>query len=500
MRRIWRSFDTTIWSRDLILFALVVFLARFGQGLLGAVRINFFIETIGLDQGQVLWLEGIRELPGLALIFLAALTMRLPISRQAVLAVLLMGIGYGLYAFVRSYTALLAMAIIASFGFHLWTPLNSAIGMSLSTKQNTGRVLGSLASVGALAAIAGMGAISLISRLFESMPLTNYYLVAGAFIDPGRPAAPVAAQPHRRDVGRAAAHPGHAQVLALLRPDLLLRRPQARPQQLHHARARREVRPPGLAGQHAYACQQRGQPAAGPLSRHADRPLRRAGDHPRRLRHPGPLLPGLRHPPLPARADGALGAHGPGGPDGHGPLDLRLPHRSGRGARAHALRRRDLRPYQFGRHALPGRRPGAHHPVRGLLPGCRGPDPDLDPVRPRARGTRLGGIATRSRRPQAPSSAGYRNRRRPVPIVHVAPRCPEQATLQNRRGRSYEKNSVVQAVDFRKVYGDVVAVDGISFEVRRGEIFGLLGPNGAGKTSTLECLEGLRSPTAACCR
>jgi len=54
-------------------------------------------------------------------------------------------------------------------------------------------------------------------------------------------------------------------------------------------------------------------------------------------------------------------------------------------------------------------------------------------------------------------------------------------------------DTVITVEDFRKVYGDVVAVDGISFEVRRGEIFGLLGPNGAGKTSTLESLEGLRS-------
>ena len=55
------------------------------------------------------------------------------------------------------------------------------------------------------------------------------------------------------------------------------------------------------------------------------------------------------------------------------------------------------------------------------------------------------------------------------------------------------KDSVIEVRDFRKVYGNVVAVDGISFEVRKGEIFGLLGPNGAGKTSTLEVLEGLRS-------
>ncbi len=44
----------------------------------------------------------------------------------------------------------------------------------------------------------------------------------------------------------------------------------------------------------------------------------------------------------------------------------------------------------------------------------------------------------------------------------------------------------------RKTYGDLVAVDNISFEVRPGEIFGLVGPNGAGKTTTIECLEGLR--------
>jgi len=55
-------------------------------------------------------------------------------------------------------------------------------------------------------------------------------------------------------------------------------------------------------------------------------------------------------------------------------------------------------------------------------------------------------------------------------------------------------DSVIEATDFRKTYGDFVAVDGISFDVQQGEMFGLLGPNGAGKTSTLESLEGLRAP------
>ncbi|MDT4989650.1 MAG: type transport system ATP-binding protein [Micromonosporaceae bacterium] len=50
--------------------------------------------------------------------------------------------------------------------------------------------------------------------------------------------------------------------------------------------------------------------------------------------------------------------------------------------------------------------------------------------------------------------------------------------------------------DLRKEYGDVTAVDGVSFEVEAGEFFGILGPNGAGKTTTLEIIEGLRQSDA----
>lgn len=48
--------------------------------------------------------------------------------------------------------------------------------------------------------------------------------------------------------------------------------------------------------------------------------------------------------------------------------------------------------------------------------------------------------------------------------------------------------------DLRKQYGEVLAAQGVSFEIERGEIFGLLGPNGSGKTTTLECVIGLREP------
>ena len=54
----------------------------------------------------------------------------------------------------------------------------------------------------------------------------------------------------------------------------------------------------------------------------------------------------------------------------------------------------------------------------------------------------------------------------------------------------------VRCEALHKRYGDVVAVDGLSLIVERGECFGLLGPNGAGKTTTIEVLEGLLDPDA----
>ncbi len=56
--------------------------------------------------------------------------------------------------------------------------------------------------------------------------------------------------------------------------------------------------------------------------------------------------------------------------------------------------------------------------------------------------------------------------------------------------------SIIKVNNLVKKYGDFVAVKGISFEVKEGEIFGLLGPNGAGKTTTLEIIETLREKTS----
>jgi ABC-2 type transport system ATP-binding protein len=59
---------------------------------------------------------------------------------------------------------------------------------------------------------------------------------------------------------------------------------------------------------------------------------------------------------------------------------------------------------------------------------------------------------------------------------------------------------VIEVTHLRKCYGELVAVDDVSFSVAEGEIFGILGPNGAGKTTTVECIVGLRQPDSGSIR
>ncbi len=86
-------------------------------------------------------------------------------------------------------------------------------------------------------------------------------------------------------------------------------------------------------------------------------------------------------------------------------------------------------------------------------------------------------------RARCPRSQGWISRPQVTGTTQV-PTPPSGAAISN--------DVVIDVRELRKSYKDLVAVDGISFEVYRGEIFGMLGPNGAGKTTTVEILEGLR--------
>ncbi len=174
--------NSDFWSTSLLLLAASGFAVAFGEGVINSARTNFFVDVIGLSGTQVLWLEGLRELPGILLIVIAAALMHLPATLRAAAAIIVMGLGFVLEAATHSFWPLVAMAVIASTGTHVWMPLQNVLGFSVVPVRYSGRALGTLGAVGALAGIVGMGVISLVSGLDGAISLRLYFVVGGILI------------------------------------------------------------------------------------------------------------------------------------------------------------------------------------------------------------------------------------------------------------------------------------------------------------------------------
>ena len=149
--------------------AITVFAATVATQIVQAIQPNFFRDVIGMDGAQNGYLIAIRELPGFLLIFVAAILLRLGLSRAAAVSLVIMGFGYALFAGVDTYLMLIVPTLIASIGFHSWLQLQPALGLSISKPGSEGHLLGRINSIGFLGSL-----IALVSVLFLLLGIEHF--------------------------------------------------------------------------------------------------------------------------------------------------------------------------------------------------------------------------------------------------------------------------------------------------------------------------------------
>ena len=150
-------------SRGLILLACVAFFMSFGMAAQMAVGTNFQVETLQMTVQDRGLLEGARELPGLFLVLISALTAGVAVPMLAAVSILTMALQYLGYSAVTEIWQLIGLTLFGSIGFHLWAPLQRELNMSQVDKAHSGRVLGFMAGVGSAGALVGMASVWLFA-------------------------------------------------------------------------------------------------------------------------------------------------------------------------------------------------------------------------------------------------------------------------------------------------------------------------------------------------
>ncbi len=123
---------------------------------------NFFEDVLHFSGPQFGYMTAIREVGGLTLILLMALLYRVSIQRLTSGAMLFLGIGLGLFGLAGSFNAVIPWILISSFGLHTILQTQYSLGMSLTTQERTGHVLGRMAAFSQAGTFAGFLAVFLI--------------------------------------------------------------------------------------------------------------------------------------------------------------------------------------------------------------------------------------------------------------------------------------------------------------------------------------------------
>ena len=139
---------------------------------------NYYEDSLGFGGPAFGYITAIREIPGFLLIFLTALFYRLALPHLTAGALILLTIGYGFYGFSTSFLTVVPWVIISSMGYHTWLQTQHALGMSLTTEDKSGSVLGRISAITQGGALTAMTFV-LLAFYFDWVDFRQMFVICG---------------------------------------------------------------------------------------------------------------------------------------------------------------------------------------------------------------------------------------------------------------------------------------------------------------------------------
>ncbi len=165
-------------GRGFIMLAVMQLCYGFAYSANNSVVTNFFADVLHFSGPQFGYMTAIREFGGLTLILLMALLYRVSIPWLTSGAMLLLGLGFGLFGIATGFMSIIPWILISSFGMHTVLQTQFSLGMSLTTQERSGHVLGRLAAFAQVGTFVALLVVFLIFH-FDLLSYTMTFVVMG---------------------------------------------------------------------------------------------------------------------------------------------------------------------------------------------------------------------------------------------------------------------------------------------------------------------------------
>lgn len=175
MRAMWR----TPAGRGFIMLATMSACFGFAMNAHNSIVTNYFNDVLRFSEPQFGYITAIREVGGFILIFLSAVLYRISLQKVTAGALIVLALGYGFFATATSFVTVIPWVLITSFGFHMVLQTQASLGMSLTTQERSGHILGRMGAFTQAGTFAAYVMIFFLFQFASKPPYNLTFIILG---------------------------------------------------------------------------------------------------------------------------------------------------------------------------------------------------------------------------------------------------------------------------------------------------------------------------------